>query len=61
METHGVIETFVDHDDAIRFFEMTLFEYAASGWQTVQGSGIQFVNHQWRVGFQFEKERNRAE
>ena len=60
-ETHGLIETFTDYDDASYFLSTSLYEMAADGWSTVQGSGIQYVNYQWRVGLQFEREKGRTQ
>lgn len=59
-ETHGIVESFVDFEDASYFLSTNLYEMAADGWQTVQGSGIQYVNYQWRVGLQFEREKGRT-
>lgn len=58
METHGVIETFQDHQDAVSFFENTLFQYAAEGWDTVSNSGIRYIDHEWEVGMQFKRSTN---
>lgn len=61
MERYSRIESFVDHQDAETFFETTLVEFAKDGWTIQDGSGINFVNFQWRVGMMFERETNGKE
>ncbi len=53
MEGKTIIETFTDYDDAYYFFDQQQRENAS--WELQQGSGIQYINHQWRVGLSWEK------
>jgi len=39
----------------MHYLDHALMEYASEGWQLVQGSGMQYVNYQWRIGLQFER------
>jgi len=55
-ESYGVIEVFTDWDDAVMWAEATIREKAKEGWELSQGSGVQYVNNQWRVGLGFDKE-----
>lgn len=57
MESYSIIETFQDLDDAVYFMESQIREHAIEGWETAQGSGLQYVNHQWRVGVAFERSK----
>lgn len=53
MEGKTIIETFTDYDDAYYFFDHHLREHGE--WELQQGSGIQYINHQWRVGLSWER------
>lgn len=55
MESFTRIESFTDFDDSTYFLDNLLREMAAEGWEVQQGSGIQYVNHQWRVGVNWER------
>lgn len=55
MENHGFVESFFDIDDAYQYMEHHVREYAMNDWELKEGSGIQFVNYQWRVGLLFER------
>lgn len=57
MESFSIIESFTDLEDAVYFFQTNLTERAREGWEVGQGSGIQYVNHQWRVGLSVSRER----
>lgn len=54
MEGKTIIQSFTDHDDAYYFFDQHVREHA-SDWELQQGSGIQYINYQWRVGLSWEK------
>ena len=53
MEARTSIETYVDYLDAFHYLETKLSEYQA--WEIKDSSGIQYINHGWRVGVSFEK------
>lgn len=56
MRIHAIIESFQDYDDAVMYAEQHLREYAIEGWELRQSSGLTYINHQWRVGLEFQKE-----
>lgn len=58
MESHGFVESFFDLDDAQLYMEKNIREYAADGWELKEGSGIAYVNYQYRVGLVFERKQN---
>jgi hypothetical protein len=60
MEQYTKIESFLDLDDATTFLQSQLYEMARDGWVIESGSGINYVNHQWRVGLSFSKTPQRA-
>ncbi len=57
MESFSIIESFTDLEDAVYFFQSHLRERARENWEVQQGSGIQYVNHQWRVGLSVSRDR----
>jgi hypothetical protein len=56
MESFTRIESFTDFDDATYFMDTQLREMAVEGWELQQGSGVQLVNHQFRVGLNWERQ-----
>ena len=57
-QTHTVIKSFPDLDDAYYFFESSRLEWVSKGWSEKEGSGIRYVNHQWQAGLIVEKENS---
>lgn len=50
METHGIIESFNDFDEACHFLDHNVLQYVSQGWTIRDGSGIERIGVKWRVG-----------
>lgn len=53
MEARTFIETFIDYLDGFHYLEQKIMEYR--DWEIKDSSGIQYMNHGWRVGISFER------
>lgn len=53
MEARTFIETFIDYLDAFHYLETVLQSYG--DWEIKESSGIQYINHGWRVGISVER------
>jgi len=60
MESFTRIESFTDFDDAQYFMDTQLREMAVEGWELQQGSGVQYINHQFRVGLVWERQAKKV-
>lgn len=54
MEARTFIESFFDYLDAFHYLEQKLSEHR--DWTIKDSSGIQYMNHTWRVGISFERD-----
>lgn len=59
METLTIIESFTDLEDAMYYLDTNLVDTARDGWEIEQG-GIQYMNHQWRVGLVVNRSRTKV-
>lgn len=57
METYGLIESFTDIEDAFHYLDHKVLEHLSEGWQVRDGSGIERVGMNWRVGLVFVREK----
>lgn len=56
MDTKGVIESFIDLDDAMYFFDIQIREAAIDNWD-ISSAQLTWINFHWRVGLEFERKR----
>jgi hypothetical protein len=58
MEARTFIETFLDYLDAFHYLEHIISDFG--DWEIKDSSGIQYINHAWRVGISVERPLQRA-